>query len=297
MNCYNGETYLKEAIDSIYSQTYQNWEIIFIDNCSTDNSAKITKSYDSRLKYYKTEKNVPLGHARNFGLTFVNGDYLAFLDTDDIWIDNKLSLQIELLESNKNYAYCYSDYELIDESSKHISFYKVKNKDGHIFKDLLLWYDVGMPTITIRKSILDKFDDKFDTSLRFCPDYDLFMRIAMNYEVCSIKEVLCKYRISSNSLTKQTQGIKYNEVYFVSKKLLNIMPDIISLYPQEYNHWQTFISKEKADSMIFNGDLYEARKYLKKASSLGPRHQKRYEMSLLENGLELLQKELKEISG
>ena len=87
MNCYNGEQYLKEAIDSIYAQTYNNWEVIFIDNCSTDNSAEIAKSYeDERIKYHKVRKNIPLYAARNIAINKCNGEYIGFLDCDDILI-------------------------------------------------------------------------------------------------------------------------------------------------------------------------------------------------------------------
>ena len=85
MNAYNAELYLEEAINSIYNQTFNDWEIIFIDNCSIDQTCKIAQSYDNRLKYFKTNENIPLGAARNFGLNFVSGKYLTFLDTDDVW--------------------------------------------------------------------------------------------------------------------------------------------------------------------------------------------------------------------
>ena len=106
MNCYNGEKYLKEAIDSVFSQTYKNWEIIFIDNCSTDKSAKIAKSYDKeKLKYYKTENNLQLGAARNWGMKFVNGDFLSFLDTDDVWLSEKLQFQLNIMEEDISFVY------------------------------------------------------------------------------------------------------------------------------------------------------------------------------------------------
>ncbi len=98
MNCYNGEKYLIEAIDSVFTQTYTDWEIVFIDNSSTDNSAEIAKSYGKKIKYYKTEHNIPLGAARNFGLKFCTGEYISFLDTDDIWLPNMLEEQINAIE-------------------------------------------------------------------------------------------------------------------------------------------------------------------------------------------------------
>ena len=96
MNCHNGEQFLREAIDSIYEQTYQNWEIIFWDNASTDNSAAIAQSYDNRLRYYLSAGFTSLGMARELAVQKSNGEYVAFLDCDDFWHHSKLSMQMPL---------------------------------------------------------------------------------------------------------------------------------------------------------------------------------------------------------
>ena len=83
MNCFNGEEFLVEAIDSVFNQTYTDWEIIFFDNASTDGSREIAKSYGSKLKYFRINKTVPLGEARNKAITNASGKYLAFLDCDE----------------------------------------------------------------------------------------------------------------------------------------------------------------------------------------------------------------------
>ena len=90
MNCYNGEKYLREAIDSIYAQIYENWEIIFWDNNSIDNSAEIAKTHDNKLKYFKGNHTVPLGAARKKAFEKASGEWIGFLDTDDYWYFQKL---------------------------------------------------------------------------------------------------------------------------------------------------------------------------------------------------------------
>ena len=86
MNCYNGENYLVESLNSVINQTYKNWELIFYDNCSNDKSAIILKKYnDRRIKYFKSKKKLNLGLARKKALSKAKGDFVAFLDTDDIW--------------------------------------------------------------------------------------------------------------------------------------------------------------------------------------------------------------------
>ena len=86
INCYNGERYLKEAIDSVFAQTYSNWEIVFYDNNSNDKSAEIAKSYGDKVIYIKGEETVPLYHARNIAFPHCKGDVIGFLDVDDLWL-------------------------------------------------------------------------------------------------------------------------------------------------------------------------------------------------------------------
>ena len=94
MNCFNGEKYLRESLDSIFCQTYEDWEIIFWDNASTDGTQQIATSYDSRLKYFRAEVNTPLGSARNMALEKATATYVAFLDSDDYWQKKKLEIQV-----------------------------------------------------------------------------------------------------------------------------------------------------------------------------------------------------------
>ena len=92
INCLNPEFFLQEAIDSIYAQTYHNWEIILWDNASTEDIQSFITSYDDRLHYFKAEKTVNLGEARNLAMSKAKGELIAFLDCDDIWMPDKLSL-------------------------------------------------------------------------------------------------------------------------------------------------------------------------------------------------------------
>ena len=99
MNCHNGERYLRQSILSVINQTYKNWEIIFWDNKSTDQSAKIAKSFkDKRIKYFKSNKFEKLYRTRNLAIKRSKGKYISFLDTDDFWNRNKLNSQINLIK-------------------------------------------------------------------------------------------------------------------------------------------------------------------------------------------------------
>jgi glycosyltransferase involved in cell wall biosynthesis len=234
MNGYNAQRYLKDAIDSIYAQTFTDWEIVFIDNCSTDNTKNIVESYDNTIKYYKTEETIPLGVARNFGLKYCKGKYIAFLDTDDIWLPDKLQLQVQLMESNDRYALCYGSSITIDEHGNKIRDRRVENTSGFIFGELLKQYEINMQSVMLRAEILKSSGLHFDESLQYCPDYQLFMEIASRYSIGVIADNLVKYRMSSNSLSRKTIHIAPSETAYVLDKIIGHYPDIKRKYHDEF---------------------------------------------------------------
>lgn len=112
MPSYNTAKYIKDSIDSVIAQTYQNWELIIIDDCSTDNSVEIIDSYkDHRIRLLINEKNSGAAISRNYGLREAKGRYIAFLDSDDIWVQEKLEKQVKFMQEN-GYAFIYCDYRI-----------------------------------------------------------------------------------------------------------------------------------------------------------------------------------------
>ncbi len=283
MNCYNGEKYLKEAIDSIMTQTYQNWEIIFWDNQSTDKSANIVTLYnDKRIKYFYAPSHTPLGEARNLALSECCGEYIGFLDTDDIWIPQKLEKQLKMMETNKQFMLCYGDFEKIAEDGTQITNYNTKHTNGYIFPELLKWYDIGMLTAMIRSAVLSENSLLiFDTTLRFSPDYDLFMRVAAKYEVCSIKERIAKYRLTDGSLSEQTKDRHAKELLCSLEKLEKLYPSLRQEYQKEFTAAYRWGAIMEANYLLSIGDIGAARVYLRQARSAGGKHRLRYIVSLL----------------
>ena len=210
MNCYNSDKYLQEAIDSIYNQSYSNWEIVFWDNASTDNSASIVKSYDERIKYYLAPETTPLGEARNLALKKASGQYIAFLDCDDIYLPDKLEQQVKLMQ-DKDYAMCYGSVAVIDENGKEIKKNIVKNKSGNVFSSLLRRYEINMQTVMLKRDFIVSNQLAFNTNMSYCPDHNLFMIIASKVDVGVITDVVAKYRIVGNSLSKKTIDIAPQE--------------------------------------------------------------------------------------
>ena len=264
MNGYNSEKYLVEAIDSIYNQTFKDWEIIFIDNCSTDSTKKIVDSYDEKIRYYKTNTNIPLGEARNFGLSKCNKEYIAFLDTDDIWFSDKLQQQVTMLDKDLKLQMCYGGVKYIDELSHKIGESLPEAKTGHVFSQQLKRYEINMQTVLIRNNI----NIIFNSNMQFSPDFDLFMKISSEYEVAVIDDFLAKYRKLSNSLTSKTisrWGIETEETL---NNIFSLNPNLKLKYPREYTLAYAKVGYYYAQYYVSVGQMKKARLALVKNASI-----------------------------
>ena len=121
MNCHNGEKFLSHSLDSLNSQTYNNWELIFFDNCSTDKSKVIVKrNKNKKIRYFFSKKKLKLYDARNSAIMKAKGQYITFLDTDDAWHKEKLKNQINFLRINKKIKFLYSNFFIINNNIKNI---------------------------------------------------------------------------------------------------------------------------------------------------------------------------------
>ena len=194
INCYNSEKYLKAAIDSVYDQTYQNWEIIFWDNASSDESANIAKSYDDKVKYFRANKTLPLYEARSLAVKKAKGEFLAFLDCDDWWDKDKLTKQIPLFEE-PNIGFVYGNFCVVNEikNTKKIVSQK-KQLPGGLLDDLLKHYAVGILTLMIRHSAYNQLNPGFDKRFSVIGDFDIVIRLAAEYESRFVNETIAYYR-------------------------------------------------------------------------------------------------------
>lgn len=228
MNCYNGETYLADALKSVLSQTYKNFEVIFWDNQSHDKSAKIYKSFkDKRLKYYYAKKNTSLYRARNLAIKKAKGKLIAFLDTDDIWLKDKLSSQIEKF-NNKKINLMYSNYYILNQFTglKKIAYKKLL-PEGIVYKELLKNYFLGIGTVIIKKDIFIKRKKFFNEKFNIIGDFDNFIRISKNNYFSCIQRPLSIYRMHNKSFSNTNYKMHIDELkfwvnknYFINKNLL-----------------------------------------------------------------------------
>ena len=220
MNCLNCAGYLREAIDSVYAQTFGDWEIIFWDNASKDESAEIARSYDGRLKYFRSDETVPLGKARNYAIEKVNGEYIAFLDCDDRWAPPKIERQLAQFSLHPDALLVYSGYYTMNEEGKITGKYSPRAGTGNLLGRNLSNYEANFQTVMLKRSALDPAERPyFDVTLEFAPDYNLIMWILGKGASISLSDILVYSRKTTGSLTGKTLHRWGIEVEYAYRRL------------------------------------------------------------------------------
>ena len=228
MNVFNGEAYLRSSLNSIFNQTYDNFEIIFIDNNSQDKTEEIALSYnDKRLRYIKTPRHMKLGEARNFATSFFRGKYLGFLDYDDIWWKDKLKKQVQFMLKS-DLVLSFGSSRIIDQKSNVIKAEKLGNKKIR-FEDLLIKNYINQQSVLIN---LNKVNIEFNETKQYAPDFHLFINIIAKFpeKFDFINDFLVDYRIHGQNLTIQKKQIRYLEGFETLKELQANFPDLYKKY-------------------------------------------------------------------
>lgn len=196
---FKAEKHIAECIASVLRQTYSNWEMILINDCSPDHSMAITGKLckgDSRFKVINLPRNSGAAIARNKGIELALGKYIAFLDADDLWLPQKLEKQVNLLE-NSSYNFTFSSYSLVDELGKPKGNFIIP-KEEVTYKDLLKTCSIGCLTAMYNQESLGKL---YMENLGKRQDYTLWLKILKKENAVGLTEVLAQYRISQNSLS------------------------------------------------------------------------------------------------
>jgi glycosyltransferase involved in cell wall biosynthesis len=229
VNCFNGEEYLAEALDSIKAQTYTNWEIIFWDNMSTDASAQIAREFDPRLRYFKSQEMVGLGAARKLAVEQTNGKFLAFLDCDDLWMPEKLEKQVRVMEES-GCTVCYGGVVKINADGKAIGQQIPNAFRGNLFDRLLRNFEIHVPAVMVRRASMVAIDVTFDEHLTTSEEYGLFMQLAVTYPFVALEEPVASYRIHDSALTNRSISQWANEREFVLDKICQKHPLVRQQY-------------------------------------------------------------------
>lgn len=225
MNGFNVAPYVGAAIESVLAQSFGDWEIVFWDNRSTDGTVAVVGRYhDPRIRYLLAPSFTPLGEARNLAIREAGGEFIAFLDCDDLWLPDKLTRQLPLFD-DPEVGLVYSDTVFFNGRGDEKRCYGgVLPGRGHCFRPLLGRYFLSMETVMLRRAALDAQDKWFDPRFNMIEEADLFRRVAFNWKIDGVSDVLARWRVHASSWT-----FKHPDL-FRSETLL-MLDDYRSRYP------------------------------------------------------------------
>jgi glycosyltransferase involved in cell wall biosynthesis len=219
---YNTAKYLSIAIESVISQTFEDWRILLVDDGSTDNTAEVVAPYIARLgpklKYIK-QVNAGLPAARNTAIRNSSAELLALLDADDIWVPHRLAESVKAFAGRPDVGLSYGFNTRIDEQGNVIDTFDrgQRHAEGRIASQIYMRrVDLPCPTITFRKQCVDEVG-LFDETLRATEDRDLWLRIAQRYEVALVPEILAHYRVSGQSMSTDPERMLDAQRRFIEK--------------------------------------------------------------------------------
>ncbi|MGG7213287.1 glycosyltransferase family 2 protein [Clostridium nigeriense] len=207
---YNCGKFIEETIESVLKQSHENWEMIIVDDCSTDNTKEVVEKYtknDHRIKYYILDKNSGAAVTRTKAMELAKGNYIAFLDSDDLWMEDKLKRQLDFMKNN-DYAFTCTAYEQIDEMGYPLNKV-IKTKEKTDYNGILLSCPVGNSTVMYNVDKLGKFTVP---NIRKRNDDALWLQILKKERyIYGMKDILMKYRIRNNSISSnKLQLVKYH---------------------------------------------------------------------------------------
>ena len=224
---YNSELYIKIAIQSILDQTYTNFELIIIDDGSSDGTKNIIQSFsDNRIRFFSNETNLGLITTLNKGIDLCQGEFIVRMDADDISLKNRIKKQVAFMQKHPDIAVSGSWYKAFNKGFQK----KVKGySNPNILKGILLFNTcLCHPATIIRKNILDKYNFKYDLTYKNVEDYDLWIRISKVAQLSNVPEFLFLYRTHNNQISQlhtQEQKLLANSL---RKRFLNELGFIFS---------------------------------------------------------------------
>ena len=204
MTTYNRGEYITAAIDSVLQQTYQDWELLVLDDASTDNTKGLILRYsnDPRVVYVPSSTNLGITKNRNRGFILAKGKYIAVLDSDDLWIDpDKLTKQVQFLETNPDYVIVGSNVKVINNAGANIGNFIYATEDAEIRRRLLLRNQFTHSSLLLRSDAFNQFAP-YDNSLPIWEDYELVLRLGQKGKLANLSEEMTAYRKHSNNISK-----------------------------------------------------------------------------------------------
>ncbi len=209
---------LQEAVESVLNQTLRDFELIVVDDGSTDCTPHLLIKWKDQIRWVRQE-NAGVSRARNVGVRSSRGRYVSFLDSDDLWLRNKLEIQVAFLDANPQYAVCYTD-EMWIRKGRRVNPGKIHKKySGWIFEQCLPLCIISPSSAMMRREVLEAVGD-FDESLPVCEDYDLWLRVASRYPIFFLdKKLIIKRGGHADQLSNRSWGNDRYRVLALEKQI------------------------------------------------------------------------------
>lgn len=250
---YNGDKHLDESISSVLSQTYKDFEFIIVDDASTDSSRKVVENYhDKRIKKYYAEKNRNIAYSLNLALSMASGEYIARIDSDDVWELNKLEIQVQYMENHSECGACFTKVNIIDEYSNIANdmydeyfqlFNSAENKSQREWLRFFFYQGNCLchPSVVIRRNVLEHVGGYYHLAYVPAEDYELWTRIVMKYPIHILEEKLVRYRWEEtvNKISGKTDGRIYafpNIMMLTRKRIMENIDneDLVRYFKEDF---------------------------------------------------------------
>jgi len=261
---FNRADLIAETLNSVLAQTYRDFEIVVVNDGSTDNTLRVLSNYKAHNLRVISQRNQGQAIARNTGIRASKGALIAFLDSDDLWLPEKLDRQLSLFDSQPNLAWCYSDTMLFLCTTNHdLHPFSSQNKpyEGQIAAHLLLRCFIPTLTVVIQRWVFEEVG--FFHKLAVAEDWDLWLRIAAKHPVCRVSEVLARHRVHEGSISRSESITSRHKCYIeVIERAVAFAPEIYGPMHQKALAARCF---EAGQSLTIQRVMPEAREMFMKA--------------------------------
>ena len=260
---HNRASFLQAAIQSVLNQTFQDFEVIVVDDASEDQTAEVVRRFsEPRIWYIRHEINKGQGASRNDGIRRASGEYIALLDDDDEWLPEKLAKQVALLDSSSSQVgMIYTWYSQIDASSKRVIGRVIPEKRGRVFEELCLNNWIGTCSTVLVRRVCFETVGVFDEELAAGADYDMWLRIAKEFDIDYIREPLVLYNVHGNRISTN-----YDSMIRGMEAMSEKYDQLFTLNSRNYSYYYLSLGV----LYCYTGDIRKGRKCLFKAIRLYP---------------------------
>ena len=266
IHTYNNEKFIAETVESVLNQTYKDYEIIVVDDGSVDGTRDALKPYMQKIRYHYKE-NGGIASAKNAGISLSHAEFVAFLDHDDLWVPDKLMLQMECFIENPQAGLVYTKYTSF-KNGKELRTKPEKGYSGWIFKELLSKSFIQTSTVVVKRECLDAVGP-YDETFSLGDEYDMFLRIARKFQCGFVDKGLTRYRVHDTNASNN-DFLFDNENLGVYKKIYNNFTDLDGVEKKILRKRIARYSMKVAEGLYSQGKLEESKEYQKEANSFLP---------------------------